>query len=68
MALAVHAASEDRVRRLFGFLLVTVFFWACFLAVKGLEYHEDLKEQLWPGPHFRAGLPRRRRSSGFYTG
>src|SRR5947207_549589 len=57
MALAVHAASEDRARRLFGFLLVTVFLGLCFLGVKGLEYHEDLKQQLWPGPHYRAGLP-----------
>jgi cytochrome c oxidase subunit 3 len=28
-----------------------------FLAVKGLEYHEDLDEHLWPGPAFTATLP-----------
>ena len=57
MALAVHAAQEGRNRALIGFLLATIFFACCFLAVKGLEYHEDLDENLWPGPHFKAGLP-----------
>jgi cytochrome c oxidase subunit 3 len=57
MALAVHAAQEGRNKALFYFLLITIFFACCFLGVKGLEYHEDLKESLWPGPHFKAGLP-----------
>jgi len=57
MALAVHAAQESRQRALFRWLLVTVFLGLCFLGVKGLEYHEDLDEHLWPGAHFRADLP-----------
>src|SRR5689334_17439945 len=57
MALAVHAAQEGRNKALFRYLLVTIFFAICFLAVKGLEYHEDLDEQLWPGRHFKSGLP-----------
>lgn len=57
MALAVHAAQEGRNRTLVRFLLVTIFFACCFLAVKGLEYHADLKEHLWPGRHFRPELP-----------
>ena len=57
MALAVHAASQNNIRWLVRLLGCTVFLGLCFLAVKGLEYHEDLKEQLWPGPHFRSGLP-----------
>src|SRR6478609_10844839 len=44
MALAVHAAQEGRNKALFRYLLVTIFFAICFLAVKGLEYHEDLDE------------------------
>lgn len=57
MALAVHAAQEGRSRALLRNLLLTILLACCFLAVKGLEYHEDLNEQLWPGPHFKAGLP-----------
>jgi cytochrome c oxidase subunit 3 len=57
MALAVHAAQEGRTRALLRNLLLTIFLACCFLAVKGLEYHKDLSEQLWPGPHFKAGLP-----------
>jgi cytochrome c oxidase subunit 3 len=57
MALAVHAAQEGRNKALFRYLLLTIFLALCFLGVKGLEYHEDLKEQLWPGRHFKAELP-----------
>lgn len=57
VAMAVHAAREGRDKWVFRFLAVTVFLGLCFLAVKGLEYHEDLDEHLWPGPHFRADLP-----------
>lgn len=57
MALAVHAARENNVKWLVRFLGITVFFALAFLAVKGLEYHEDLDEHLWPGPHFRPELP-----------
>ncbi len=57
MALAVHAAQEGRSKALLRYLLVTIFFACCFLCVKGLEYHEDLSEHLWPGPHFKPGLP-----------
>jgi cytochrome c oxidase subunit III len=57
MALAVHAAQQGRNRALLGYLLLTITFACAFLAVKGLEYHEDLTEHLWPGPHFKPGLP-----------
>ena len=57
MALAVHAARENNVKWLVRFLGITVFLALAFLAVKGLEYHEDLDEHLWPGPHFRPELP-----------
>src|SRR5215467_1113125 len=57
MALAVHAAQAGRNKWLFRYLLLTVFLACCFLGVKGLEYHADLEEHLWPGPHFRADLP-----------
>ena len=57
MALAVRAAQRNEKAMLVRYLLLTVFFGCCFLGVKGLEYHEDLGEQLWPGPNFREGLP-----------
>jgi len=57
MALAVHAARENNIKWLFRFLMITVAFALAFLAVKGLEYSDDLKEHLWPGPHFKPELP-----------
>lgn len=57
MALAVHAARENNIKWLVRFLCVTIFLALAFLAVKGLEYHQDLDEHLWPGPHFRPDLP-----------
>ncbi len=57
MALAVHAAEEGNNKWLLRFLLLTVMFGLAFLAVKGLEYHKDLDEQLWPGAHFKKELP-----------
>ena len=57
MAMAVHSAAHDRRKALVRYLMVTVFLGCCFLVIKGLEYHDDLKENLWPGRHFHAGLP-----------
>src|SRR4051812_35870209 len=57
MALAVHAAKEGDNKLVFRYLAITVLFGLAFMAVKGLEYHQDLDERLWPGPHFRPDLP-----------
>ena len=57
MALAVRAAQIDSKKWLVRFLLITVFLGCCFLGVKGLEYYDDLKEHLWPGPNFTKELP-----------
>jgi cytochrome c oxidase subunit 3 len=57
MALAVHAARESNNKWLFRFLAITVLLGLAFLAVKGLEYHQDLDDHLWPGPNFKTGLP-----------
>jgi cytochrome c oxidase subunit III len=57
MALAVHAARENNIKWLFRFLTITIVLALAFLAVKGLEYREDLSEHLWPGPHFKPELP-----------
>ncbi len=52
MALAVHAAQAGKTRQLVRFLLITIFFALAFLGVKGLEYTEDVREHLFPGPSF----------------
>jgi cytochrome c oxidase subunit III len=57
MVLAVHAAQENNIKWVVRHLLFTILLAVGFLVVKGLEYHEDLSEHLWPGPNFRAGLP-----------
>jgi cytochrome c oxidase subunit 3 len=57
VALAVHAAQQNRLRALFHFLLATVFLGCCFLVLKGFEYHQDLDDHLWPGLHFNKELP-----------
>jgi cytochrome c oxidase subunit 3 len=58
MALAVNAARTNHLKWVFRFLAITILLGLAFLAIKGLEYSEDLHEQLWPGPHFKSGLPR----------
>lgn len=59
MALAVHAAQMGDNKWVTRFLLITVFFGLCFLGVKGLEYTDDIREHLFPGPHFDAhGAPK----------
>src|SRR5262245_28661148 len=56
MVLAVHAIQENNVKWLVRYLLFTICLACSFLVVKGLEYHQDLDEQLWPGPNFKSGL------------
>src|ERR1051325_5013436 len=51
VALAVHAAQHGNARQLVRLLMLTVFLGLSFLAIKGLEYHADLDERLWPGAH-----------------
>jgi cytochrome c oxidase subunit 3 len=57
MVLAVHAAQTNDRKWLVRHLVLTILLACAFLVVKGLEYHDDLKEHLWPGPHFRPDLP-----------
>ena len=57
MAFAVQSAKDNETRALVKYLLVTVLFGIIFLSLKAVEYHKDLDEHLWPGPHFKAGLP-----------
>ena len=57
VALAIHALKSGRNTQAVRLLVVTVVLGVVFLGVKGLEYHKDIEEHLWPGSHFRAELP-----------
>jgi cytochrome c oxidase subunit 3 len=57
MVLAVHSIQENNVKWTVRYLLFTIAFACAFLVLKGFEYHQDLDERLWPGPHFRGDLP-----------
>jgi cytochrome c oxidase subunit 3 len=52
MALAVHAAERGETKRLVRNILLTVLLAIGFLGVKALEYTEDFREHLVPGPNF----------------
>jgi cytochrome c oxidase subunit 3 len=52
MALAVHAAKTGRRRELMGFLITTIILGCAFLAFKGWEYSDHIKDHLLPGPGF----------------
>ncbi|MBV9298836.1 MAG: cytochrome c oxidase subunit 3 family protein [Verrucomicrobia bacterium] len=52
MALAVHAASENRRALLVSLLLGTASLGALFLVIKGFEYAHEVKENLLPGSSF----------------
>ncbi|MBI1182245.1 MAG: cytochrome c oxidase subunit 3 family protein [Alphaproteobacteria bacterium] len=53
MTLAVRAAPARLHKVALGFLAATVALGLAFLAVKGMEYHEDLTKSLFPGPGFK---------------
>lgn len=57
VVLAVHAIQQSNVKGLIRYLLCTIALAGAFLVIKGLEYHQDLNEQLWPGRNFKPGLP-----------
>jgi cytochrome c oxidase subunit III len=59
MALAVHAAKENRQKSIAPFLSLTILLGLAFLVVKGFEYHKDIADQLVPGAHFNPALPPR---------
>lgn len=59
MALAVHAAQDNRKQTTVRCLLLTLLFAFGFLVVKGFEYHEDYVERLIPGSDFNPELPQR---------
>lgn len=57
MTVALHASQGRRRGLLLLFLLVTAALGFAFLAVKGLEYVDDLHKNLLPGPNFALHPP-----------
>jgi cytochrome c oxidase subunit 3 len=57
MAVAAQAAEADMRRLAIWCLAATAAFAMVFLVLKGFEYAEDLRKNLWPGPHFALKAP-----------
>jgi len=58
MALAVHAAEKANSKLQVRYLLITIFFGLGFLAIKGLEYSEHIRDHFFPGASFTAQASR----------
>jgi heme/copper-type cytochrome/quinol oxidase subunit 3 len=52
MTVAVEASRHDLRRTAILGLALTILLGVAFLAVKGLEYRDDLAKGFFPGPHF----------------
>jgi cytochrome c oxidase subunit III len=57
MAVAAQAAEADMRRLAIWCLAATAAFGMIFLVLKGFEYAEDLRKNLWPGPNFALKAP-----------
>jgi cytochrome c oxidase subunit 3 len=57
MALAVHAAEEERWRVVSWFLMGTIVLGAAFLGIKFYEYYEHWHHHVVPGLHFELDSP-----------
>jgi cytochrome c oxidase subunit III len=52
MVLAIAAAAQGRRHALVFWLIATAFLGACFLGVKGFEYHLDVDDHVVPAVNF----------------
>ena len=66
MTVALRAATANMRKLTLVCLGLTAALGAAFLLCKGLEYREDLKEHLFPGPHFPLSPPATQMFWGFY--
>jgi cytochrome c oxidase subunit 3 len=66
MTVALRAATVEMRRLTLVFLATTAVLGVAFLICKGLEYREDLKEHLFPGPEFPLSPPATQMFWGFY--
>lgn len=66
MTVALRAATANMRDLTLVCLAITAALGFAFLICKGLEYREDLKEHLFPGPHFPLSPPATQMFWGFY--
>ncbi|MBV1698049.1 MAG: cytochrome c oxidase subunit 3 [Hyphomicrobiales bacterium] len=66
MTVALRAATANVRQATLLFLGITAALGIAFLVCKGLEYREDLKEHLFPGPQFPLSPPATAMFWGFY--
>ena len=66
MTVALRAATVQLRELTLFCLAVTAALGVAFLVCKGLEYRDDLKEHLFPGPHFPLSPPATQMFWGFY--
>lgn len=66
MTVALRAATANMRRLTLVCLGATAAIGIAFLLCKGLEYREDLKEHLFPGPHFPLSPPATQLFWAFY--
>lgn len=66
MAIASQAARADLRTATLACLGLTMSLGLAFLAVKGLEYAQDISERLVPGPSFRLAVPQAQVFFAFY--
>jgi cytochrome c oxidase subunit 3 len=53
MAMAVRSAQTSQpARSQVLWLVSTIFFGACFLGIKAIEYYDKFRDHIVPGPHF----------------
>jgi heme/copper-type cytochrome/quinol oxidase subunit 3 len=66
MTIALRAATAEMRRLTLYCLAITAALGIAFIVCKGLEYHEDLKEHLFPGADFPLSPPATQIFWGFY--
>jgi cytochrome c oxidase subunit 3 len=52
MALAVHAGETGERKKQVNYLLLTMLLGTLFLGIKGVEYYQEYRDNLIPGPWF----------------
>jgi cytochrome c oxidase subunit 3 len=66
LTIALRAATAELRNLTLYCLAATAALGAAFVLCKGLEYHEDLKQHLFPGLHFPLSPPATQMFWGFY--
>lgn len=66
MSWASVAARDGQNRQLGWLMLIAAGLGVVFIALKGLEYNQEISEHLWPGKHFSLEVAEPREAQVFY--